>query len=519
MALLSIDNGVFSFGDKKILDGVSFSINPGDKIGLVGDNGTGKSTLLKLLMGQLSLDSGTVTKSRSLGKIGYIEQDIPTELENQTLYDVLLRSLPQEEQLYNSWKVDVALDDIGTPEEIRHKKMSELSGGWRRLALIARTNLDEPDLLILDEPTNYLDLEKILHLENWFASNVKCPYLLISHDRQFLDNVTSRTVTLRNGKLIDIKQPFSVAREIILKQDILDAEKRQAQEDEIKRLERASKRVILWGKYNTSLAKKGKAIQTRADKMKQDLTDVYKEKRRDVNLRAEELRPNTALRIQDVTISTPDERRLFGIQELFVAKGDRIALLGMNGTGKTQFLKRLERAYSEQQSLTSGIRFNPQVNMGYFDQNMDVLPRNESIYNYMVKNTKLPDSSIRSALVGAGFPYKEHDKKISQLSFGERARFLFLALHSLHKNFFILDEPTNHLDIDGQEKLEDELMESENTTIFVSHDRHFVRTVANRFVMIDKGRLVEISEPEEFYNKLKFYNSNVSMMMLPEKTR
>lgn len=518
MALLSIDNGSFSFGDKKILDGVSLSINSGDKIGLVGDNGTGKSTLLKLLMGQLSLDSGSVTRSRNLGKIGYIEQDIPTELEEQTLFNVLLQALPQEEQIYSSWRVDVALDDIGAPEDIRNKKMSELSGGWRRLALIARTNLNDPDLLILDEPTNYLDLEKILYLENWFANNVKCPYLLVSHDRQFLDNVTTRTITLRNANLIDIKQPFSVAREIILKQDILDAEKRQVQEDEIKRLERASKRVILWGKYNTSLAKKGKAIQTRADKLKQDLTEVYKEKRRDVNLQGEELRPNNALRIQDVTISTPDARKLFFIQDFFVSKGDRIALLGMNGTGKTQFLKKLERVYSEQ-NITDGIRFNPQVNMGYFDQNMDVLPKNETIYDYLVKRTKLPDASIRSALVGAGFLYKEHDKKISQLSFGERARFLFLALHSLHKNFFILDEPTNHLDIDGQEKLEDELMEKENTTIFVSHDRHFVRTVASRFVMIDKGKLIEISDPTEFYNKLKFYKDNISMMIPSEKTR
>jgi ATPase subunit of ABC transporter with duplicated ATPase domains len=505
MSLISIDNGFFSFGDKVILGGVSLNINAGDKIGLVGDNGAGKSTLLKILIGQLQLNRGAVTRSKNLHKIGYIEQDIPKDLENKTLREVLLDAIPLEERDYNAWKAEIALENIGAPADHWDKKVSELSGGWRRLALIARTNLDNPDLIIFDEPTNYLDLEKILHLENWFRANLDCPYLLVSHDRQFLDNVTNRTLTLRDGKIMDHKLIYSKAREIILKQDILDAQKRQEQTEEIKRLERASKRLITWGLYAPKLAQRGKAIQTRADKIKDRLTDVYKEKTRDINLRQEQIRPNIVLRMQDCDIKTPDSKQLFHINELFVSRGDKIVLLGVNGSGKTQCLRALVSAYNSQNDTS--IRFNPQVNLGYFDQNMDSLPNNMTISDNLSKSTNLSNQGVSNALIKAGFPYKELDKRIGSLSFGERARYFFLMLHSLQKNFFILDEPTNHLDIDGQEKLEDELLNNDNTCIVVSHDRHFVQSVATRFMMINKGRLIEIDSPEIFYNKLKHYNT------------
>ncbi|MCL2017544.1 MAG: ATP-binding cassette domain-containing protein [Alphaproteobacteria bacterium] len=495
MSLLSIENAFFAYNDVPILDRVSFNINPGDKIGLVGNNGCGKSTLVKCLVGELELDNGTITRSRKVSKIGYIEQDIPKNLENETLYNVVLTALPVEERGYNSWKIDAALDAIGAPTELWTRKISELSGGWRRLALIVRTNIAAPDLLILDEPTNYLDLEKILHLENWFRDSVTCPYLLISHDRQFLDNVTKRTITLRNGKIVDHNIPYSKSREMIIKQDIMDAKKHQKEQEEINRLERAAKRMLIWDKFTT----RHKPLLTRVNRIKDNLTDVHKEIRRDINLSGEKIRPNIVLNIKDFTVKTPDGKPLFHIGDLSVAKGDRIAILGPNGCGKTQFLRKLNLS-----DLPANIRFNPQVGIGYFDQNMDTLDKDKTIAEHLSNSTNIGDAAILIELIKAGFPYKQHGKKIGQLSFGERARFFFLLLHSLRRNFFILDEPTNHLDINGQEKLEDELLENENTCILVSHDRHFVNGVANRFLMIDRGRLRELSSPEEFYKTLGY---------------
>ncbi|MCL2629731.1 MAG: ATP-binding cassette domain-containing protein [Alphaproteobacteria bacterium] len=496
MSLISVDKGFFSFGDKVILDGASFNINPGDKIGLVGDNGSGKSTLLKILMGKIELDDGLVIRSKSLNKIGYIEQDVPKDLENKTLRQALLDAIPVNERDYNAWKVETALEDIGAPSGLADKKISELSGGWRRLALIARANLSDPDLIIFDEPTNYLDLEKILHLENWFRANLKCPYLMVSHDRQFLDNTTNRTLTLRGGKIIDHKLSYSESRKVIIKRDILDAEKRAANINEIKRLESVAKRLIIWDRYTT----KAKAIHTRVNRAKENLIEGHKEKTRDINLRQTAIRPNVILRVKDCDIKTPDGRQLFRISDLYVSRGDKIVLLGANGTGKTQCLSALVQAYDSETDASA--KFNPQVNLGYFDQNMDSLPGDKSISEHLSASTNLDDFGVRGALIKAGFPFNELDKKLSDLSFGERARYFFLLLHNLHKNFFILDEPTNHLDIDGQEKLESELLNNDNTCIFVSHDRRFVQNVASRFIMIEGGRLIEIDSPDIFYNKL-----------------
>jgi ATPase subunit of ABC transporter with duplicated ATPase domains len=505
MSLIYLDHASLSFGDRQILDDVSFGINPGDKIGLVGHNGSGKSTLLKCLTGQLQLDKGAVIRRRNLGRIGYIEQDIPQSLENESLYDVLLDAIPADERGYNSWKADVALENIGTPSELWRRKISELSGGWRRLALIARTNLANPDLLILDEPTNYLDLEKIIRLENWLKTNVSVPYLLVSHDRQFLDNTTNRTLTLRAGKLFDHDLPCSKSRQVIAQQDVLDARKRNAQEEEIRRLERSAKRVIEWGKYNPSLASKGKTMEGRAEKLKEKITDAYKDPKRNVLLSGSHIRPNIVLSVINGAVATPANDRLFCIPELYVAKGDRITILGENGTGKTMLLKQLAAAFDNPDGMPA-VRFNPQVLLGYFDQNMDSLPKNMGMSDCLATLPDMKNPGIVSSLANAGFLYKDQNKLIGALSFGERARFFFLYLHLQRKNFFILDEPTNHLDIDGQEKLENELLENMNTSIFVSHDRHFMQSVANRFFMIERGRLKEIDSPGVFYDRINTIN-------------
>ena len=204
--------------------------------------------------------------SRNVDKIGYVPQSLPTDLKDKTFYDYLLEAIPDEERDYSGWKVDVTMEDIGVPQEIRHFPLANLSGGWQRMALIARTMLDEPSLILMDEPTNYLDLEKIFKLEDLLLNIIKIPYVVISHDRKFLDRCTNKTMHLRDGQIICHKVPYSHARTCLLEEDLAAAKARENEEAEIERIRAAAKRIHIWSAgRNPDMDKRAKAMYTRAN--------------------------------------------------------------------------------------------------------------------------------------------------------------------------------------------------------------------------------------------------------------
>ena len=503
--LLKLENATLAYGSKPLFKDANLSLNEGDRIGLVGDNGCGKTSLLRCLLGEETLSSGKVVIPRNTRKIGYVPQTLPTDLGEQTLYDYLMSALPEDERDYSAWKVDTTLDDLDVPENLRERKLAELSGGWQRLALIAHANLEEPDLLLLDEPTNYLDLGKIFRLEKWLNETVRVPYLVVSHDRTFLDNCTTKTVHLRDGKLLFHGVPYTRAREALLNEDLSAARARQLEEKEIARIRAAAKRLHLWSNgRNPDMERRSKAIAHTADQLEAKKTEVYVAPKREISFAQESIRPNNLLTIQNIDVQNPAGELLFKIPELYIARGDRVALLGLNGTGKTQFLKMLMRAIDDPVSdyrRSVALRFNPQVKVGYFDQHMANIPVDASVSGYISKIVGSTQDAVKQ-LVVAGFPYGKQGASIGTLSQGEKARLAFLGLKLGKFNFFIMDEPTNHIDLDGQEKFEDALADNAYTCLFVSHDRYMVDNIATRYLQIDNGILKEVPSPKRFYQQV-----------------
>ncbi len=500
-AVLGIENARFNYGSAPVFSGISFQLD-GTRTALVGENGAGKSTLLKCLMGELDLDDGQIIRSRSL-KIGYVPQDVPADFAPLPVREVLERALLTQDGS-ESWRVDVLLDEMGVSYETSLQAFQTLSGGWQRLLLIAAAAaLGEPDLLILDEPTNHLDLSNINRLEAWLDANSQLPMLIVSHDREFLERNTTRTIFLRSDGAHSFAVPFTQAREALLHRDAADAVRRQVEGKEIERLEKMAARYKVWGVKNDKFHKRMHATERRIERIETERTEAWQARDRRLELHSGELDARIALRLENHTVTTPDgARNLFKIERLAVAAGDRIAILGTNGTGKSMLLNAIARAWDpeiEHYDGQASLRFNPQVRLAYFDQAMANLPLKTSLLDFLIATDGATNREANALLAQAGFPYVRIKGPIGDLSYGERARLSFLQMKLTKPNLYLLDEPTNHLDIEGQEELEAQLEAADVACLFVSHDRYFTRTAATRFVEIRKGRLIEIEDPEPFF--------------------
>lgn len=522
MALIRVEGAKLSFGSKVLFEDITFSINEGDKAALVGNNGCGKSSLVKALMGEHEFDKGIINKRRGM-VIGYVSQEIPEEIEAKTCYDYLLECIPEHNRDTDFWKVDVALAGLDMRPDLWQEPIAKLSGGWRRLLLIAGATLKEPDLLILDEPTNHLDLGKIFKLEKWLKEGINVPYLVISHDREFLDKCTNRTLFMRGDGVHEFSAPFSTARENLFQADALALKTREREEGEIKRLERAAKRLKEWGVINpqSDLSKKGEAIQTRADQLRSKQTEAYTEKKRDISLHYGEVSSKSVLTIENKVITTPDGRALFKIDRFSLKQGERVCILGLNGTGKSVFIRKLIDVLSSRdehgQIEEQGFHFSPQIKLGYLDQHLGTLPAQKSMYDFLTDSYSMNHTQATRELVMVGFPPDRHNTPIGKLSSGEKARLALLDLRLSKPNFYILDEPTNHLDIQGQEDLEDELDDKNHTCIFVSHDRKMVRGAATRYLEIKRGKLIEVESPELFFKVIQDEVDNENQQTVSQK--
>ena len=482
-----------------LFSNLNFVIGDGDRVGLVAGNGRGKTTLLKAMAGQGELTSGNIVRSRGL-QVGYVEQDMPAESMGLTLYEAVLEALPAAERETDSWRVDVVLDEFQAPEAMRHRRLNELSGGWQRIALIARCWVLQPDALLLDEPTNHLDLGKLVQLENWIneaARNI--PVIIASHDRQFLDATTNRTLFLRPDASHYFALPYSKARLALAEIDEAAEAKRERDLKEVSRLRKQASKLTNIGINSGSdlLVVKSKYLRERAEKIETAVHAVHKERSGEIRLGNSGAQTRVMVAIEDVEVTTPAGDRLFRIDKLHIFQGDRLVIMGRNGTGKSQFMGLLHRAMNG--SETPGIRISPQVVPGSVDQAMSFLPDKRSPLDYITSAFDEGDQRSKSLLAAAGFPLEKQDRPIGQLSFGQRARLGLLAIRLLQPNFYLLDEPTNHVDIAGQERLEEEILAHGATCILVSHDRSFVRGLGSRFLMIEGRRLKEVESPEGFF--------------------
>jgi ATPase subunit of ABC transporter with duplicated ATPase domains len=327
--------------------------------------------------------------------------------------------------------------------------------------------------------------------------------LIVSHDREFLQRTTSRTLFLRADGAHSFAVPFVEAREALLHRDAADAVRRQLEGREIERLQKVAARYRVWGVKNDKFHRRAKATEKRIDRIEAERTGAYSARERKLELHEGVIEAKIALRVQDYAVKVPDgSRTLFKIDRLAVAAGDRIALLGVNGSGKSTLLNQLAAAFDPDLEHYDGqapIRFNPQARLTYFDQRMAELPLKMSLIDFLCAAEGATTREANAMLAKAGFPYARITGPIGNLSHGERARLSFLKMRLGKPNLYLLDEPTNHLDIEGQEDLEAQLEASDVACIFVSHDRYFTRTAATRFIEIRKGKLVEVEGPEEFF--------------------
>jgi ATPase subunit of ABC transporter with duplicated ATPase domains len=481
-------------------------VNAGDRIGLVAANGRGKSTLLRCIAGTMEASEGEITRSRGL-TIGHVEQNVPDALLERPFYAIALETLSAERRRSESWRVDVALDSLEVPEAFRQKPLKQLSGGWQRLAMLARVLVTEPDVLLLDEPTNHLDLARIDQLENWLNALPRdLPIVLSSHDRAFLDATTNRTLFLRPEQSQMFSLPYTRARAALHEVDASDERRYQRDLKTAQQLRQQAAKLNNIGINSGSdlLMSKTRQLKQRAEKLEDAAKPAHLERSAGmIRLANRGTHARVLVALDDAAVETPDGRLLFRTGKQFIAKGDRIVLLGPNGAGKTRLVTMLRAAIENPDASPAGIKATQSLALGYCDQALAGLADTETPMHSIVRRFEVGDQRARALLAGAGLSIEMQARPIGRLSGGQKARLGMLLLRLAQPNFYLLDEPTNHLDIEGQEALEEELMEHEASCLLVSHDRNFVRTVGNRFWLIDGRKLVELEGPEGFFASVR----------------
>ena len=481
---------------------LSFTLKKGDRIGLIGYNGCGKSTLLQVLDGTLVPSSGHVALA-SHCLMARVEQHLPDALLNQPLIEAVLAQLPASQRESQRWQAERLLMEMGfAPNEIEHPAAT-LSGGQHTRLLLARALMLQPDLLLLDEPGNHLDLPTLLWLEN-FLNSWSGSFVLVSHDNPLLDAVTNTSWILRDKTLHAFSLPCTAARQALEEQDESDALRHKAEQKEIDRVTASAKRLATWGRVydNEDLSRKAKQMEKQVSRLKESQTELTAGTPWTLALHGDALRADRLLEMDNLPVPpAPGLPPLFTTGIARLQSGDRVAIMGRNGGGKSSLLRLLWRQM-QQESTEAGLKLHPRLKPGYYDQTLNQLDDNDSLLDALEPFEPYAETRKR-ALISAGFGWVRHGQKVSTLSGGERSRLLFIGLSLARYSLLLLDEPTNHLDIDGKEALAQTLREYPGGLLLVSHDRQLISNSCNRFWLIDENGLSEWHDADEVYEQLR----------------
>lgn len=481
---------------------LSFTLKKGDRIGLIGFNGCGKSTLLQVLDGTLAPSSGCVALA-SHCLMARVEQHLPAELLDRTLIQAVLAQLPESVRESQRWQAERLLTEMGfSPVEIDNPAAT-LSGGQHTRLLLARALILQPDLLLLDEPGNHLDLPTLLWLEN-FLNSWSGSFVLVSHDNPLLDAVTNTSWILRDKTLHTFSLPCSAARQALEEQDESDALRHKAEQKEIDRVTASAKRLATWGRVydNEDLSRKAKQMEKQVTRLKESQTELTAGTPWTLALHGDALRADRLLEMDNLPVPpAPGLAPLFTTDIARLQSGDRVAIMGRNGGGKSSLLRLLWRQI-QQTSADAGLKLHPRLKAGYYDQTLHQLADDDSLLDALEAFEPYAETRKR-ALISAGFGWARHGQKVRTLSGGERSRLLFVGLSLARYSLLLLDEPTNHLDIDGKAALAQTLCEYPGGVLLVSHDRQLISNSCNRFWLIDEKGLSEWPDADAVYEQLR----------------
>ena len=508
-----------NYGFNSVLKNLSFNIKTNERVSLIGVNGCGKTTTLRLIMGIELPDSGEIT-IRKGASIGYLTQIPNLEDDGIKANEVYLRgikdlleldkrielfiskmdsseksikqldSLQEEFRIKGGYQLNEKIEKIKhgfkLSEEILNTEYNKLSGGEKTIINLASLVLSNPDILLLDEPTNHLDIDTLEWFEE-YLNNYKGTVLIVSHDRYFLDKVVNKTICIDNGKEDVYHGNYSYYLEESEKRLMIEFQKYNNQQKQIKAIKEAIIRLREWGKKgdNPIFFRRASAMEKRLEKMELIDKPIEKKELR-LNFNFNERSANHVLTIEDLDLSIGNKELLCKANASIYYK-ERVCLMGKNGTGKTTLIKNLLN------NTHDNIKIGVNVDIGYIPQEIRFDNPNLTVYEYVRSFYVGSESELRSKLYQFYFGEEAISKKLKNISGGEKVRIKLLELILCHANFLILDEPTNHIDIETREILENALLEFDGTILFISHDRYFINKIATKIIRIENKKLVTYS--------------------------
>jgi len=476
--MITIQDLSISFDGKALFKDVNVHFNQKEKVGLIGRNGSGKSTFLKLLLKELEPDNGEIKIPRNY-KIGYLEQHI--RFSHQTIIDEVASVLP-EERIYETWKGEKILNGLGFSDEKMLQDPNLFSGGYQVKVNLAKLLLLEPNLLLLDEPTNYLDIHSIRWLKK-FLKDWNEELILITHDRNFMDSIITHTLNIHRGNFRKFPGNTKKIKEQILQEEEIYEKTRINQE-------REREKTQAWIDRFKSKATLASRAQSRAKMLEKKEVKEKLDTIVNLDFNFNYLNYNSKqnlMKVTDISFGYDPNKILINNLSFNVQKGDKICIIGKNGKGKSTLLKLLSK---EIDVLNGEINIHEKVEIGYFGQmNIDRLNNDNSIYEEVQSvDPSIPETKVRTICAHMMFPGKASNKKIGILSGGERSRVTLGRILLNPVNLLFLDEPTNHLDMESTETLMEAVQRFEGSVIMVTHDEYFLNKIANKLIIYDEGK-------------------------------
>lgn len=540
MIEIELNNIKKNFGLKNVLNNFNLELKTSERVALIGQNGAGKSTILKIIAKSETVDEGTIN-IRKGATIGLLNQIYENEKEDVIVKSFLYESFSELMQLESKLKIieermsseqdytkiEQYMNDYGKIQEqyiatggyeieekyskicskfhisktMQYQSYNRLSGGEKTRVNLAKLLLREPSILLLDEPTNHLDIDSIEFLEELIL-NYRGAILIVSHDRYFLDRVVTKTILLENGKESIYFGNYSYFLEEDERRTLAAFENYKNQQKQIEKMKESIKTLRKFGDIakNEMFYKRAKSIEKRLEKM--EVLDKVNTNKKSININfnIKSRSGRDVLKIEDLN-KTFGKKIIFEGANMQLSYSEKVCLMGKNGTGKSTLIKII---LGMEQDYKGSIKLGTNISIGYIAQNIEFENKNQTILDFFLENNNFSETEARTKLAKYGFRAESVFKKIGSLSGGEKVRIILVNLIQKDINLLILDEPTNHIDIDTREILEEALKEYEGTIFFVSHDRYFINKLADRIINIEDRKLISyIGDYDDFISKKK----------------